>query len=64
MASKTKTPAKPKASPEQAVRNAARDLAAAIEAARAAGYAVTWPHRPEGLAAIAVSETGRAKPKG
>jgi hypothetical protein len=58
-----KTTVKPagKASPEADVREAAAGLAAAIEAARAAGYAVAWPSRPEGLAAIAISQTGRAK---
>lgn len=40
-----------------AVRAAAEKLHEAIIAARADGYHVEWPHRPEALPAIAVSET-------
>ena len=41
---------------EQAVRDAANALAIAIADARAEGLHIQWPHSPEGLAAIAVSE--------
>jgi hypothetical protein len=46
---------------EAAVRSAAEALDAAIVKARAAGLVVAWPSRPEGLSAIAISETGKAK---
>lgn len=54
---------------EKAVREAATTLHASIEAARAAGYAVTWPMRSNDLPRIAISDTAKslaaaeAKPK-
>jgi hypothetical protein len=42
-----------------AVRDAAHLLADAIAEAKAAGFAVTFPSRADGLASIAISETGR-----
>lgn len=47
-------------SKETAVRTAAQTLHDAIMAAREAGLVVHWPHRPEDLPAIAISETGKA----
>lgn len=44
---------------DMAVREAAKRLGAAIADAEGAGYRVTWPASAAGLAAIAVSETGR-----
>lgn len=51
--------AKDKTNPkEAAVRDAASKLLEAINDARAAGYAVTWPSRAEELASVQISETG------
>lgn len=47
------------ANEEQRVRDAAQALSAAIIEAHEAGYRVDWPMSASGLAAIAVSETGR-----
>lgn len=47
---------------EKDVRAAARRLHAAIMAARRAGLAIAWPSRAEDLPALAISETGRARP--
>lgn len=44
-------------SPDAAVRRLAGGLAAAIAAARAAGYVVDAPFRADALARIAISET-------
>ncbi len=43
-----------------AVRKAADALVDAVGEARAAGFAVDWPSRIDGLRSIAVSETGKA----
>lgn len=48
-------------SAEQKVREAAAALLLAVSEAKAAGLIVQWPSRLEGLAALAISETGRAK---
>lgn len=45
---------------EKAVREAAAALSIAIADARSAGLHVQWPHSPEGLNAIAISETKKA----
>lgn len=45
---------------EKAVRDAAASLHSAIADARKAGFAVVWPRTVEGLASIAISETGKA----
>lgn len=45
---------------EKAVRDIAVALLTAIQEAREAGMVVVWPSRPEGLSAIAVSETAKA----
>jgi hypothetical protein len=45
---------------EKAVRDAATALHGAILDARKAGLHVRWPHTPEDLAAIAISETKKA----
>lgn len=50
------------ATKEKAVRDAAGALLDAINEARKAGLVVTWPSSAEGLASIAISETGKAKP--
>ncbi len=47
---------------ETAVREAATQLHAAIVAAEADGYRITWPATAAGLPAIAISETGRVVP--
>jgi len=44
-------------SKEKAVREAANALSIAIADARSSGLHVYWPHSPEGLTAIAISET-------
>lgn len=46
---------------EKAVRDAAKGLHDAIAAAKKDGLAVAWPHRADGLLAIAISETGKAQ---
>lgn len=46
---------------EKAVRDAAVALHKAISDAKSAGLAVLWPSSPEGLAGIAISETGEVK---
>lgn len=46
---------------EDAIRKAAADLKTAIDEGRSAGLRVQWPHNPEGLAGIAVSEVGKPK---
>ncbi len=46
---------------EAAVRSAASALHDAIVKARGEGLSVAWPSRPEGLPAIAISETGKPK---
>jgi len=46
---------------EDAIRKAAADLKAAIDDGRAAGLRVQWPHNPEGLAGIAISEVGKPR---
>lgn len=47
-------------SKEKAVREAADALQSAIAAAKADGFVIDWPRSPEGLSAIAISETGKA----
>lgn len=49
-------------SAETDVREAAVKLHEAVVAAIEAGYFVQWPSSPDGLPAIAVSETRRVKP--
>lgn len=49
-------------SSEHAVREAATQLQAAITAAEKDGYRIGWPSSAAGLAAIAISETGRVMP--
>lgn len=44
---------------ERAIRSAAQALADAVDQGRKAGLAVAWPSRPEDLAAIAISATGK-----
>lgn len=51
------------AAPDSKVREAALALMIAIGEARAAGYVVQWPRRPEDLPRIAVSATGAVKPE-
>lgn len=46
-------------SSEHAVREAATQLQAAITAAEKDGYRIGWPSSAAGLAAIAISETGK-----
>lgn len=48
---------------EKAVRDAAATLFGALIDARKAGLVVTWPGSPEGLKALAISETARAAPQ-
>lgn len=45
---------------EKAVRDAAEALRQAIDDATAAGLVVIWPRNADGLAGIAISETGKA----
>lgn len=47
---------------EQKVREAAAALLLAVSEAKAAGLVVQWPSRLEGLAALAISETGKIGP--
>jgi hypothetical protein len=46
---------------EGSIRSAAKALADAIAKGREHGLTVAWPNRPDGLAAIAISATGKAK---
>jgi hypothetical protein len=45
---------------EQKLRTAAVAMLAAVNEARAAGFALRWPHQPEGLATISISATEKA----
>lgn len=46
-------------SAEQKVREAAAALLLAVSDAKAAGLVIQWPSKPEGLASLAISQTGK-----
>lgn len=46
---------------EKAVRDAAAQFFDALTEARKSGLVVTWPGSPEGLKALAISETAKAQ---